>query len=360
MKIAIFHNYMDNIGGAEMVTLTLAKELNADVYSTNFDREKIKKMGFEGIKLISIGKVPINAPMRHQIALLRFRRLNLKQKYDRYIICGDWALSGVMNNKPNIAYIHSPQREIWDSYKIVRQNNVPEFGRLVFDLWVLYNRYLSKKYAKNANKILCNSENTKKRIKRYYNKDATVVNPPICTNKFHYNKNGNYWLSVNRLFNNKRIDMQIEAFRKMPNEKLIIVGSYEKAAHFKVYAKHISEIKSDNVEILHWVSFDELIELYANCKGFITTARDEDFGMTAVEAMAAGKPVIAPNEGGYKEIIINGKTGKLIDNIDIDKLIDAIKETGKSPKKFKEACLKRARKFDTKVFIKKIKEQIRK
>ena len=122
----------------------------------------------------------------------------------------------------------------------------------------------------------------------------------------------------------------------------------------------IYPIKPKNVEILSWVDNKTLINLYANCKGFITTSKDEDFGMTPVEAMASGKPVIAPNEGGYKETVIDGITGKLINNIHVDKLVQAIKEIGKNPKKYKNACLKQAKKFDTSIFIKKIKEEIEK
>ncbi|GAI47842.1 unnamed protein product, partial [marine sediment metagenome] len=107
-----------------------------------------------------------------------------------------------------------------------------------------------------------------------------------------------------------------------------------------------------------WVDQKKLIELYANCKGLIATAKDEDFGMTLVEAMASGKPVIASSEGGYKETVLDGVTGELIDDINEDKLIEAIKEIGKNPEKYKNACLKQAKKFDTKIFIKKIKEQI--
>lgn len=357
-KIAIFHNYMDNIGGAEIVGLTLARELKADVYTTNVDFDKIKKMGFDDVKIYSIGKVPINAPFKHQMAMFRFRLLNLKDKYDFYIIDGDWAMSGAVNNHPNLWYVHSPIREIWDSYKYVRNNLVPWFARWPYDIWVYFNRFLNKKYIKKVDSLVCNSKNTQNRLKKFLNANAQIINPPIETSRFNYKKNGNFWLSVNRLFAAKRVDMQIKAFKRLPNEKLIIVGSYEQSKHFQQYAAYLNKIKPKNVEIRSWVDVNHLRELYANCKGFITTSIDEDFGMTPIEAMASGKPVIAPNEGGYKESVINSKTGVLINNINEDKLIEAIKQIGKNPKRYKNACIKQARQFDTKVFIRKIKKVI--
>jgi len=358
MKIAVFHNFMDNIGGAEMVGLTLARELKADFYSTNIDEEKIAKMGFSDIKLKSIGKIHINAPFRQQAALRKFRKLNLKNKYDFYIIDGDWAMSGAVNNKPNLWYVHSPIREIWDSCQFIRQHIVPWYFRTVFDMWVWYNRYLNRKYIEHVTCIVCNSENTKQRIKKFLNKEAQIINPPIDTSKFYYKDHQNYWLSVNRLFMHKRVDLQMKAFANMPSERLIVVGSYEQSRHFQQYAKYIQSIKPSNVEIRSWVSNNELRKLYAHCKGLISTACDEDFGMTPVEAMASGKPVIASNEGGYKETVIDGVTGKLINNINVDNLIKAIKDIGRNPKSYKNACLKQAKDFDTKIFIKKIKNQI--
>lgn len=355
MKIAILHNFMDNIGGAEIVGLTLARELGADLYTTNIDQEKVRKMGFGDIKIKSIGKTPINAPFRQQVTLTKFRKLNLGNKYDYYIINGDWAMSGAVNNKPNLWYVHSPMREIWDCYEFSRQRIVPWYFRYAFDAWVYYNRRLIKKYLKDVSRVACLSENTRQRIKTFLNREAQVVYPPTDISKFYFQSYGNYWLSVNRLFIHKRIDLQMKAFAAMPEEKLIVVGSYEQSRHFKQHADYIKKIKPANVEILSWVDFNELIKLYANCKGLIATAQGEDFGLTPIEAMASGKPVIAPNEGGYRETIIDNITGKLINDINVEKLIEAIKEVGRNPEIYKQACLKQARKFDIGEFIKKIK-----
>ncbi|MEY2702817.1 MAG: hypothetical protein RLY43_1455 [Bacteroidota bacterium] len=362
-KIAIFHNYLDNIGGAEMVTLTLAKELGADIYTTNIDFEKIKKMGFDINRIFSIGKVPLNAPFRQQISSLRFLFLNLKNKYDLYIISGDWAVSGAVRNKPNLCYVHSPIREIWDSYNFVKYKVVPFYLRFIFDLWVYINRVLNKFFIKNVGTLIANSKNVQDRIKKYLNRESVIIYPPINT-KFLYteNKNSGYWLSVNRLFSNKRVDMQIKAFEKIPSEKLIIVGSHEKSKHFLDYAEKIKNNLPRNVELIHWADSSEVQDLYKNCIGFITTAKDEDFGMTAVEAMASGKPVIAPNEGGYKETVINNETGILIDDIDEDKIVEAvnlIKENlQKNPNFYYESSIKQAGKFDTEIFISKIQSMI--
>lgn len=359
MKIAVFHNFMDNIGGAERVGLTLAREFGADFYSTCIDEKRIRKLGFSDIPLYSIGKVPVNAPFRQQAALWRFRHLNLKGKYDFFIIDGDWAMSAAVLNQPNLWYVHSPIREIWDLYWHTRQNTVPMYLRRAFDVWVHLNRRLNRSYIRKVNHVACNSHNTRARVRKFLNRDAEVIHPPVETRQYAFGKTGDYWLSVNRLISHKRVDIQLRAFAQLPSERLIIVGSYERSRHFQSYARTLHSLRPANVEILSWIDQKELIDLYANCKGFITTAADEDFGMTPVEAMASGKPVIAPDEGGYRETVIDGVTGILIKDIDEGKLRLAIQSAGKNPEGYREACVKQAQKFDTKIFIEKIKDILR-
>jgi glycosyltransferase involved in cell wall biosynthesis len=342
----------------------LARELNADIYTTNIDEEKIKKMGFKDIipKINSIGKIPLNPPWRQELSFIKFRKLNLKGKYDFFIICGEWAIPGVVNNKPNIWYAHSTIRELWDLNEKIRKKKSFK-DRLLFDIWTLFHRKLNKKYLRHVGKIVCNSDITRKRIIKYLHNNAKVIYPPIETKNFAYGDNKGFWLSVNRLLPPKRVEMQLKAFKKLPKDKLIIVGSYEKSCdHFEEYLSYLNKIKPNNVEILHWVDYKKVIELYGNCKAFITTPIEEDFGMTAIEAMASGKPVIAPDSGGYKESVIDRETGLLIKDIDENKLVAAIKKISndlkKNPDKYRETCINQAKKFDTSIFIKKIKENL--
>lgn len=357
-KIAIFHNYMDNIGGAELVTISLAKHLDAEIFTTNIDSKKIEKMGGQGLKITSIGTVPVNAPFRQQWTLWRFRNLNLTGKFDAFIIAGDWAVSAAVNNHPNIWYIHSPIREIWDLYEYTRKNIVAPWKRPAFDIWVHLNRYLTKSYVDQVDDFFCNSINTHNRVQKFLGRNAEILPPPTQINDFSFQSFGDYWLSVNRLISHKRIEVQLEAFRHFKDEKLIVVGCYEKSDHFQEYAKRMHSIAPPNVRFISWVDRKELVDLYANCKGVISTALDEDFGLTAVEAMASGKPMIAPSEGGYLETIEHLKTGYLIQEVNAKGLVEAISQVSQNLQSFKLPCLERAQKFGIAPFIAKIKEAL--
>ena len=365
MKIAIFHQALDNIGGAEIVTLTLARKLNADIYTTNINHKNIIACGFSDIvsRIYSIGTLPRRAPFRQQLALWKMRMLNLSGRYNQFIISGDWAISAAVKNHPNIWYIHGPLNELWEFKKHISNEVISWWMRPLYYLWVSINQKLILSYARHVDQWVCNSLNVKKRVLNIFGTSATVVYPPIEVSEYSYKNSKGYWLSVNRLVGHKRIEIQLEAFRQMPDQKLIIVGSYEKGARqFETYKKKLEAIKPANVTFQYWVSDEELKKLYAECIGFITTAEREDFGMTAVEAMASGKPVIAPDDGGYRESVISGKTGILIHDINAEKLAKAVasinSELQKNPLHYRDACQKRAQAFDTSRFIAEIRQCI--
>jgi glycosyltransferase involved in cell wall biosynthesis len=194
------------------------------------------------------------------------------------------------------------------------------------------------------------------RIRQYHNRDADVIYPPVDTSLYHYLGNENFWLSVNRLYPEKRIELQLEAFCQIPEENLIIVGGYAQGDHASRYAEKIGLNLPPNVTLRGEVTEGELRDLYARCKAHICTAIDEDYGLTPLEAMASGKPVVAVNEGGYCETVTE-QTGKLVEP-NVDAIASAVRYIAQDPARYKECCFSRAKKFDIVKFRNKIEATI--
>jgi len=345
MKIAILHDSFDVLGGAEISLLYLAKGLQATIFTTNIDFDAIKKLGFNEVKIKSIGKVPNIDNIKQPLTKIKFWTLKLKG-FDLFIFGGCYSIFASARNQPNLWLCFSPLKGLY-----LPEKKVSEFIKSHI---VKIQKAIDKGAVKKIGRIIASSKNVQKRIKDIYAIDSVVVYSPIETKIFYCNSPQDYWLSLARIDPYKRIEMQVEAFKSLKDKKLMIVGGASK--FHQNYFEQIKKTALDNVEFAGPVFDKEKIKnLYANCRGFITTSKDEDFGMNVVEAMASGKPVIAPNEGGYKETIINGKTGTLIDNIDEDKLAQAIEEMDKkiqaNPLSFKNACQEQAKRFDVEVFI---------
>ena len=353
MKIAIFHDFFGTIGGGEKTVLTLAKAMNADVITTDVDADSIKKMGFDDVSIISLGETIKLPPLKQIVATIKFARCDFSNDYDFFIFSGNWAHHASKKHRPNLWYCYTPVRAFYDNREYIIKSQKSLVIRILARSWIRVHRHFDKKSVKNIEKIVAISKNTQGRIKKYHNRDTDIIYPPIPVREFGYEKNGDFWLSVSRLYPEKRIDLQIEAFRRLPTERLKIVGSYSEGDHAKKNLPDLLKDLPENVEIIGSVSEDELKRLYSDCKALVTTAMDEDFGMTPVEAMASGKPVVAVREGGYLETVVDGETGKFV-RPDVDEIVDAVKEISKDPQKYKEACIERAKKFDVSVFIKKM------
>lgn len=352
MKIAIFHDYLGSIGGGEKLVLELAKGLSADIYTTDINKNNLKRLNYKNIKIFSLGKC-IQFPGLKQVhSSWIFHKAKLKN-YDFYILSGNWSVFATKKHQPNLYYIHTPVRMFYDSYEHFKK--IASWNLIPFLLWVKLHKYFLEKQFKYINKIVTNSVNVKNRIKKYHHRESKIIYPPI--KKYKFIKYGDFWLSVNRIYPHKRIDLQIEVFKNLPNEKLIIVGGYMSGDHAKNYAKRTLSNLPKNIKYLGEVSEKALEDLYGKCKAFITTSENEDFGMTVLEAMSAGKAVIAVNEGGYKETMVNNKTGILV-KPNSDDLTNAIKKISKNPKKYKNFCERRAKIFNINNFINGMKKEI--
>ncbi len=356
VKIAIFHDYIGAIGGGEKLVLTLARGLNADVITTDVDEDSVKKMGFEDVKIISLGGTVKLPPLKQISASFKFALCNFSKQYEFFIFSGNWAHFAARKHKPNLWYCLTPTRAFYDLYDTFTERQ-SFITRQLFKLWVAVHEPISRKFVSDVEYVVTISRNVQKRIKKYHNRDSVVVYPAIDISNYKLKKYGDFWLSTNRLYPEKRVELQINAFRQMPDEKLIIVGGFAKGDHASKYASQIINSLPFNVQLLGSVSEDDLIELYATCRGHITTALDEDFGMTPIEAMASGKPTIAVKEGGYLETIVDGSTGMLIEP-DEKAIINAVKLISKNPEKYQKDCKARAKDFDIPTFIRQMKSII--
>ncbi|MGD0954503.1 MAG: glycosyltransferase [Methanotrichaceae archaeon] len=357
VTIAIFLDYIGAIGGGERVALELARALNADVITTDVDAESIRRLGYTDVNVISIGNTIKNPPFKQISASLIFTRCDFTKKYDFFIFTGNWSHYAARKHKPNLWYCYSPTRAFYDLKDeiISRQPN-----RLVKQFavsWIKTHGWFDQRSVKNLDRIVAISSNVQWRIQEYYGRQSSIIYPPVDTSRFKFEEYGDFWLSVNRIYPEKRIELQFDVFRELPEERLVIVGSYSEGDHASKYYNELIKKMPQNVEIRNEVSDEEIIGLYAHCKGLICTALDEDFGLTPLEAMASGKPVVAVNEGGFKETVVHGKTGLLV-LADKDELVRAIKEITRDPDRYKDACITRAKEFDTQVFLERIRRLI--
>ncbi|MEA2065321.1 MAG: glycosyltransferase [Patescibacteria group bacterium] len=358
-KIIILQDYFLYKGGGERLVITLAKALNADI-ATSFITPHAFNPRDYGIKTIELttdgyfSHIPGARYLKVQSSFI-FKTKFLKN-YDIVIYSGD-CLSAIHNvkNKLNIAYIHTPPRHLYDNYQL-RLKEYKFLKRQIFKIFAAINRPRFRCCAKKMNVLIANSKTVQNRIKKYLNLNSKIVFPPCDIKKFKWIKQGDYYFSYARLYDVKRVDKIVEAFIKMPNKKLIIASGGPELNKIKQMARG-----HDNIKILKWISDEKLLNLLGSCLATIYIPLQEDFGMTPVESMSAGKPIVAVDEAGLKETIIHQKTGLLLKpNFKIQDIINAVNELDKQKALLmREDCELRARDFSEDIFIEGMKNVLR-
>ena len=356
VKVAVCHDRLMERSGGERVALVLAKAFNADLFTAKYVPEKT----FEWSRTLRVKEVGLSleAPISQLSTIIwmrdaiKFSRLKELKNYDLLITSGQLAHFASVQNSNNIWYCHTPNRALYDLQKEVRARLSP-FWRPALDIWVKFWKPHDQRSVKHVRKIVVNSKNTRNRVRKFYSRDAEIVYPPTNISKFHHRHSEGYWLSVQRVEPEKRVEIQLKVFEKLPKEKLVLVG---KGRHVRAYQRKISRWieRLPNVEWREEASDKELIELYSKCKAVIQTPLEEDFGFVPVEAMASGKPCIAVDEGGFRESIIHGKTGLLVKKPYVENFVKSLKNFHRykfDPK----TCIRRAKLFSEEEFVKKMK-----
>jgi glycosyltransferase involved in cell wall biosynthesis len=359
MKIALVHDYLVQYGGAERV-LECFSELfpYAHIYTIVYDKN-LMHGAFEDKKIHTsfLQKFPF-AKKRHRIFPM-LMPIAIEQfdfsKYDIVLSDSSSYAKGIVTGPEtlHICYMHTPMRYAWDDcQKYARDFSFPGFIKKLVPFFVNYLRIWDRVSVDRVDRIIANSKFVSRRIQKYYRRDSIVINPPVDINRFYVEekkpKMKDYFLMVGRLIAYKRNDIAIEAFNEL-GLPLKIIGRGPEIQRLK-------KIAGPNIEFLGRVDDDELPKYYAECRAFIFP-QEEDFGIVAIEAMAAGRPLIAFKGGDIVEHMEEGKTGEFFLSQSKKDIIDVV--GGFDEKKYDSNYIRsQAEKFDRDLFKKKIKEYI--
>lgn len=361
MRVAIVHDWLTNQGGAEKVVLALHELFpKAPIYTSVYKKSAFPEFKDADIRTTFLQKIPSRLKYRHQLwSVLRplaFRSLDLSD-FDVVISVSTAESKQVQVGKKavHICYCNTPIRYYWVQYE--RYKKDPGLGilnplaKLLLPVLVGHLRKGDFKAAQKVDHFLANSTEVQARIKKYYKRDSSVVFPPVDTAKFTPERRAKRsgYLVVGRLIPYKRVDLAVRACTEL-NVPLTVVGTgpeYEK----------LRRIAGPKVSFQGFVPDDELPKYFQTAKAFIFSA-EEDFGIVAVEAMAAGCPVVAFEKGGSRDTVIEGKTGVLFEKQTVSSLKKALRRF--ETKKFKtQDIIEHSYKFDVEEFKLEMSELVR-
>ncbi|HAM87999.1 MAG: Glycosyl transferase group 1 [Candidatus Falkowbacteria bacterium GW2011_GWC2_38_22] len=350
MKVAIIHDHLAQMGGAEKVLQVLQEMYpEAPIYTLLYDKENIKKnFPNSDIRPSIIQKLP--GSLRHYKWYMPFMPMAIEfcdlRDFDLIISSASAFAKGVITSPDSlhVCYCHTPTRYLWsDTHQYVNELKYNKYFKKIISLILNYVRMWDRLAADRVDVFVANSKTVQKRIKKYYKRDSEIIYPNIEDDVFYISeKQEDYFLTGCRLVPYKRNDIAIEAFKKLNQDS-------DKKYKLKIFGdgidkERLEELAKDdkNIEFLGRVSNDERNRLYSKCSAFINPQR-EDFGITMVEAMASGRPVIALNQGGATETVVEGETGIFFNEESADSIIHAIKRFDTAswhPEKIREHALR--------------------
>lgn len=355
-KIALVHDHLTQEGGAEKVLRALHEVFpESPVFTLVYNKKKMNSDMKEKTIIPSfLQKLPLGI-RKYQWFLMWMPAATENYDladYDLVISSSSAFAKGVIT-KPgtkHICYCHTPTRYLWtDSQTYVENLKQNRFIKKILPIALSKLRLWDKIAADRVDIFIANSNTVKKRIEKYYNKESFVIFPPVETSKFYISDTPKkYFLTGGRLVPYKRFDLTVTAFNRL-NMPLKIFGTGPDYNRLKKMAKK-------NIEFLGNVSEEQKARLYADCKAFINP-QEEDFGITAVEAMASGRPVLAFQSGGATDTVIEKQTGLFFIRQNWEDLAYKILHFDKFP--FQPQQIKNhAKQFDTEIFKQKIKSLV--
>jgi glycosyltransferase involved in cell wall biosynthesis len=361
MKVAIVHDFLLKLGGAERVTKALADMFpDAPIYTLLYDEKAVgKSFPRERVVTSFLQKYPSFVRKHHRFLSMKMPRAMEEFCFDDFdlVISSSSAFShGILTSlkTKHLCYCHSPMRYAWDwSNEYLSENKVKGLKALLYSFLIKYFRQWDRIAADRPNKYLANSNHVKKRLKKYYGMNSEIVFPPVETDRFRAkDSDENFFLIVSTLTPYKKIDLAVQLFNKI-GRRLVIIGDGPQRTE-------LESIAGDNIEFLGFKNDDTVREYLENCRALIFPG-EEDFGITPVEAMACGKPVLAYAKGGANETIVSGKTGEFFFEQNVESMEDGLARLMYNSKFYRPHTIRRhSLNFSREKFEKKIHSEIRK
>lgn len=326
MKVAIVQEWLVTVGGSDKVVKAILDVFpDADIYTLVAKKEVCDELGipWEKVHTSFIQKMPLGKK-KHRAYLPLFpfaiEQFDLRG-YDVVISSSHCVAKGILTkaDQLHICYCHSPIRYCWDMYNEYLEESHLDKG---FKSWLVRLmlhpiRQFDAIAGSRVDYYISNSDYVGQRIRKTYRRKATTIHPNIDISNFELcNDKQEYYLASSRLVAYKKIDTIIEAFNKMPDKKLVVIGGGPNLEAYRKLAK-------DNVTVMGYQPFDVLKEKMQHAKAFVFAA-DEDFGMIPIEAQSCGTPVIAYGHGGSLETVNGGKTGLFFNEQTPEAIVEAV------------------------------------
>ncbi|WP_077619793.1 glycosyltransferase family 4 protein [Bacillus sinesaloumensis] len=359
MRVAIIHDWLVTYAGAEKVLEEILKIFpEADLFSTVDFLPEDKRFFIlnKEVNTTFIQKLPL-ANKKYRIYLpfmpLAIEQLDLSS-YDVIISSSHAVAKGVITgpNQLHISYVHSPIRYAWDlQHQYLKESGLNKGIKGWATRYMLQKvRDWDYRTANGVDYFLSNSDFIGKRIWKVYRRESETIYPPVDVLSFNFHQQKeDFYLTASRMVPYKKIDMIVEAFAKMQDKKLVVIG--DGPDFDKVKSKATS-----NVQLLGYQSFESLLSHMQKAKAFIFAA-EEDFGIAPVEAQACGTPVIAYGKGGALETVIGDSgekcTGVFFKEQTVESLIDGVRRFEDISHQIKfEDCRDNALRFSSERFRK--------
>lgn len=352
MKIAIVHDWLTNMGGAENLIINFHEIYpEAPIYTSIYNPDKLdnrlKNIDVRTSFIQKKKKKITNHKRYFPLMPMAFENMNLNE-FDVILSSSTCCAKGVIPRPGalHICYCNTPMRYAWEK----REDYVKDTGKLKRKLIGILTHYMRIWDVTSSNRVdyfIANSTAVQQRIKNYYRRDSVVINPAVRCNLFNISDiDKDYYFIVSRLVSYKKFDLAVQACKEL-NKKLIIIGDGPEKENLQHLANN-----NENIKFLGRQDDNEVQKYMSECKAFLFPG-EEDFGITPVEAMACGRPVIAYGRGGVLDTVIDGKTGVLFENQTVDDLKNAILKF-ENMSFSKQEIRNHALKFDESEFKKKI------